>query len=180
MRNYDRRNALLLAGGAAVASLMPQVAHATMVDRLRAAQIALKVWRAAFERWRVCERPFDVVEVATNDGIYEEFLPRPPTLNYYAARDRAREAVEAAFMTTPQSVDDEVMVMSALDLYREVAPSAFALQTARDLFTPKQFQTYPHKSDRDWLLNEPDETFAKAPVPDFLWRVRAQHRLDFI
>lgn len=99
---------------------------------------------------------------------------------YLAALNDARSAVETVFMTTPQTGQDEDAVMEAIDAYRQIAPSGFAVQCARDLFTPKRFQAYSHEADRRWLLSEPDEVFEKSPMPDFLLRIRAARRTSSI
>ena len=66
--------------------------------------------------------------------------------------------------------------MMALDAYEEIHPSAFAMQTARDLFTPRRYQTYAHARLRHYLLTDPDEDFAKTGMPGFLRVMRARYR----
>lgn len=80
----------------------------------------------------------------------------------------ARNCVEKVFASPCASVDDEGAVMMALDAYEDIHPSAFAMQTARDLFTPRRHQTYSRERLRHWLLNDPDEDFAKTGMPGFL------------
>lgn len=88
----------------------------------------------------------------------------------------ARDCVENAFMTPSACAADEDAIMIALDAYEEIHPSAFAMQTARDLFTPRRYRTYALDRLRHWLLTDPDEDFAKSGMPGFLREMRARHR----
>jgi hypothetical protein len=88
----------------------------------------------------------------------------------------ARDCVENAFMTPTICAADEDALMVALDAYEEIHPSAFAMQTARDLFTPRRYQTYSRERLRHWLLTDPEEEFAKSGMPGFLREMRERHR----
>ena len=87
----------------------------------------------------------------------------------------ARNCVERVFVTPIEGSDDEDAVMTALDAYEEIHPSAFAMQTARDLFTPRAHQTYSRDRLRHWLLTDPEEDFAKTGMPWFLAEMRKRH-----
>jgi len=93
-----------------------------------------------------------------------------------SAVQHARDCVEAAFMTPTSCAGDEDAVMLALDAYEEIHPSAFWMQTARDLFTPGRHQTYSRDRLRHWLLTDPDEDFIKTGMPGFLRAARQKHR----
>lgn len=105
---------------------------------------------------------------------------QPESWAYYMAKRRAQAAAERAFMTQPACEVEDDAIMQAFELYARIAPSAFAVQTARDLFTPRRYQNCePESFDniREGLLTDPDEMFAKSPVPEFLWEMRRAYRL---
>lgn len=110
------------------------------------------------------------------DAFWDWYQVQPVRMVYRQALENALHSVEAAFMRGPESWADEDAVMDALTMYEQIAPSAFAIQCARDLFTPPRYQSYPHETVRHWLLYEPDEMFAKSPMPDFLLRMRDEHQ----
>jgi hypothetical protein len=76
------------------------------------------------------------------------------------------------FTTRPADARDEEMVMEGLDAYDKIAGSSFARQTARDLFTPERFQTYPLQNIRKALLTDPADVFEKTGMPEFLRELR--------
>jgi hypothetical protein len=173
----DRRHFL---AGIAVAGLSVTCTgicsvYTSMDERMQALRLAMSDYEAAsLSRARFYAR-CEQAGALENDGFWDWFVKQPVIRNYHAAGQRAQEAAEAAFATTPLSMGDEDAVVEALDIYAQIAPSAFALQTARDLFTPKRFQTYPLDNLRNALLTDPDEMFEKSGMPGFL-KVMRQDR----
>lgn len=152
MAVIDRRSLLAVTAGAVAASVIPSLPSPNflspvMAARLRDMRDALAVLKAA------------------NEPLQDDVI------------HHARDCVERAFATACVSVDDEDAVMIALDAYEDIHPSAFAMQTARDLFTPRRHQTYPLDRLRHWLLTDPDEDFAKTGMPGFLQEMRTRYRL---
>lgn len=135
---------------------------------------ALAIFDNAFTQWRATWNASEARGMINQDGFSEWFDAQPTTLAYNAARDRAFEAVEAVFMSDPQTELEEDIVMEALEAYAQIAPSSFALQTARDLFTPIRFQKYPLERLRHWLLTDPEEDFEKTGMPRFLREMRSK------
>lgn len=180
----SRRHFVLTAGSAAAAPwLLPDAASAGRLDsvmerRMRDLKNAIRAFdEIAGIRQRLWDRRASL-GMADADGCWEWYVARPESRAYYTAERRAQVAAERAFMTPPVSEAGEDAIMEALELYARIAPSAFAVQTARDLFTPGRFQAYSHDGERDWLLNAPDEAFEKSPVPAFLTRMRAARQLE--
>lgn len=176
MDQLDRRDVLSTLVCAAACVALPSGGKDVLTDRMEIAREAVERWRAAFDLWKTCRNSYEVVEIATSEGVREEFIPTAPTLLYDEVRDRAQAAVEAVLMTPPENDSDDAAIMDALDLYAEIAPSAFALMTARDLFTPRRYQTYPLAQIRHWLLTDPEEDFEKTGMPAFLKTMRQRVR----
>ena len=173
----DRRQFLQVASATlAVASLPTFVPTFGLSAKVRELRSAMAAFEAADGRreifWTSCER----AGIATDDGFWDWYVEQPVVRAAYAALRDVQTATESAFITPPQSHLDEDLIMQAMDVYELISPSAWAVQTARDLFTPARFQEYPLDGIREGLLTDPDEYFAKSPVPDFLWRMRAAHR----
>lgn len=146
---------------------------AVRLDAMRDALAVLETARQAQEAfWQSCE----TIGLIEQDAFWDWYQVQPVRMAYRQALENALHTVQAAFMATTTSSADEDAVMDALSAYAQIAPSAFAIQSARDLFTPPRFQTYPHSRIREALLSDPDECFAKSPVPRFLHKMRADHR----
>lgn len=150
----DRRNVLTLAAAVALASVIPAIPGMFPVPSLSPIMAA---------RMRAMRDALAALEVA------------PKALESDAVA-YARDCVENALLTPTACAADEDAVLMALDAYEEIHPSAFAMQTARDLFTPRRYQTYPLARLRHWLLTDPDEDFAKSGMPGFLRTMRERHR----
>lgn len=153
MTTTDRRNFVMMTAGAALALIMRTGSLA--------AQNALSPIMAA--RIRVMGDALAELEVTT-DALKGD------------AVGHARDCVENAFMTPSACAADDDAIMMALDAYEQIHPSAFAMQTARDLFTPRRYRTYAHERLRHWLLTDPEEEFAKSGMPGFLQAMRERHR----
>lgn len=150
MAMIDRRSILAVAAVAVAASVLPIPPNAlspVMAARMREMRNALAALNAATDPLQG-----DVVR-------------------------HARDCVEKVFSTPCAFIDDEDAVMIALDAYEDIHPSAFAMQTARDLFTPRAHQSYSRERLRHWLLTDPDEDFAKTGMPWFLREMRQRYRL---
>lgn len=160
----------------ALAAITIPVISGTMAESLRAMSDAMaaleRTGRAQDAFWQSCE----AAGLIERDAFWDWYQVRPVRVAYQQALERAWAAVEAAFMTMPETHEDEDGVMHALASYEQIAPSAFAMQSARDLFTPPRYQSYPHDAERAWLLTAPDEMFTKSPMPGFLRRMRDEHR----
>jgi hypothetical protein len=184
MADLDRRVFVMAAAGLAAMALGPGSACAgmsvSMGSRLRAMQAQLSALEMAGAHHDVFRQHCADAGWMEQDWFWDWYQVQPVRVAYRAALKDARSAVEAVFMTKPQTGPDEDAVMEAIDAYRQIAPSGFAVQCARDLFTPLRFQTYSHDADRRWLLNEPDEAFEKSPMPDFLLRMRAAQRASLM
>ncbi len=145
----DRRNFIAMAAGAALVFIAPAATSVLPVSHfspvIAARMLAMQAALAA---------------PGVSDAFQQDAIAH------------ARDCVEAAFMTPCASAADEDAVMMALDAYEKIYPNAFAMQSARDLFTPRQYQTYPLDRLRHWLLTDPDEDFAKSGMPAFLRRLR--------
>lgn len=175
MVHLDRRAFVGLAAGTTVAALLPWPAtdlspamsanFATMRDAMAALEVAT-------HRQRTFWCAYVEAGLIAQDGFWDWYQGQPVSVAYRNALDHARFAVEAAFATSPGTPADEDAVMKALDAYEEIYPYAFAMQTARDLFTPRRYQTYPLDRMRHWLLTDPDEDFAKSGMPPFLRTLR--------
>lgn len=184
---YNRREFIVAAPVGAVALITsgaPSLGNyaglsCTLATRLAAMRGALAVLEAASQSqeafWQSCE----TIGLIEQDAFWDWYQVQPVRMAYRQALENALHTVEAAFMATTTSSADEEVVMDALSAYEQIAPSAFAMQCARDLFTPQRFQTYPLSRMREALLSDPDECFAKSPVPGFLHRMRADHRAQF-
>jgi hypothetical protein len=168
MTELDRRQFVSTLVCTAAGVAMPPGAPSLVASQMEVARHAYCRWQAAFDLWRTCNRLFEVVEVATETGVLERFIPTAPTLVYSEARDMAQDAIETVLMTKPLNEGDDAIIMDALDLYAEIAPSSFAMTTARDMFTPERFQNYPLTNIRHCLLTDPDEDFEKTGIPGFL------------
>lgn len=154
MTTINRRRFLAMATGATLASVMPGVAGVLpILDSLSPVMAA---------RIRAMRDALAALGEAT-DPLQDDVVRH------------ARECVEAAFTTPISCADDEDAVILALDAYEEIHSSAFSMQTARDLFTPRAHQTYPRDRLRHWLLTDPDEDFVKTGMPGFLRVARQQH-----
>lgn len=184
LRAIDRRRAVALAAGAFLSPVLADPSWSGVGPAMTSRLAAMREAMAGLERarhahdvfWTCCE----AAGAFEHDGAWDWYQAQPVRVAYRRALERAWSAVEAAFMTVPVTPADEDGVMQALATYEPIAPSAFAMQSARDLFTPPRFQSYPHEPLRRWLLSEPDETFAKSPMPGFLLRMRAERRLQSI
>ena len=158
-------------GGPAWSGIQPVMA--TKLAAMHAAMAALeRAGRSQDIFWKCCE----AAGLIAQDDFWDWYQAQPVRVAYHHALERAWSAVEAAFMTVPETPEDEDGVMHALASYELIAPSAFAMQCARDLFTPPRYQSYPHDAARHWLLTAPDEMFAKSPMPGFLLQMRDEHR----
>lgn len=153
MTTTDRRNFVMMTARAALALIVPTGSLPV--------QNALSPIMAA--RIRAMRDALTALEVAM-DALQGD------------AVGHARDCVENAFMTPSACAADEDAVLMALDAYEEIHPSAFAMQTARDLFTPLRYRTYAHERLRHWLLTDPEEEFAKSGMPGFLRTMRERHR----
>lgn len=145
-----------------------------MAARIHAMRGALLVLDHAGNQQRADWSRYEGAELVSQDGFWPWYKTQRSTILYDRAIQDARNAVEAAFMTPTYSSRDEDAVMEALTAYEEIHPSAFWMQTARDLFTPLRFQTYPLERIRHWLLTDPEEDFEKTGMPGFLRAVRAK------
>lgn len=178
--HVTRRSFVTLAAGAAVYPFLARPAWSgvrpLMASRLNAMHEAMamlqRAGRAQDAFWQSCE----AAGLIERNAFWDWYQAQPVRVAYQQALERAWAAVEAAFMTVPDTHEDEDSVMHALASYELIAPSAFAMQSARDLFTPPRYQSYPHDAERAWLLTAPDEMFAKSPMPGFLLRMRDEHR----
>jgi hypothetical protein len=155
MTTTDRRSFVTMTAGAVLAVFLPSTTarlcvqesfSPVMAGRIRAMREALSAFKE------------------TTDPLQ------------YDAVAHARTCVELVFMTPTCCAGDEAGVMMALDAYEDIYPYAFAMQTARDLFTPRRYQTYSRERLRHWLLTDPDEEFVKSGMPGFLREMRARYR----
>ena len=183
MPDIDRRAFIGSAASAALALSLP-VAFAqmdclspVMAARRHAMHAALAELETAKRKadafWEWCEKAGIVGE----DAFWEWYAAQPSTLARRAAVDRSQAAVEATFMTPPETTPDEDVVFEALEAYATTnAPSYFAAQTAYDLYMPKKYKTASeaaYASIREGLLTDPDEAF-KVDIPWFLRDLRAK------
>lgn len=111
---------------------------------------------------------YKAVGLTDRDDFWDWYEAQSSTKAYRIALKQVQDAVEAALMTPPVSPEEEDAIMEALEVYKDIAPSFFALQTACDLFTPSRHQTYPLDRLRHWLLTDPEEDFEKTGMPGFL------------
>jgi len=177
LQTIDRRRFFSLTAGLAVAPTIPaalQIAglSVAMAGSLRAMNEAMTLLESASDRWRSDYKLYGAAGLHDREGFWDWYKAQPSTIVYDDAVQRARDAVERAFMTKTASYQDEDAVMLALAAYAEIAASSFAVQTARDLNTPQRFQTYPLDRLRHALLTDPDEDFVKSGMPGFLRRLR--------
>lgn len=177
MPDIDRRG-FLTAGAALAATLsvpfLKGLPSPMMAEALRDIDQAIQ----AFETARAAKvrdwARYEAALLLDGDGFWEWYMQRDTTRRYYAAWTHARAVIERAFMLPVETMDDEDALMKVLDLYAQISGSSFATQTARDLFTPRRYQTYPHDRIRHWLLTDPEEDFEKTGMPGFLRQMRGQ------
>ena len=156
MTTIDRRKFVAMTACAALASIVPTATGPVPVPSSLSPIMAARI--------RTMHDAMAALEAVTGG------VPSDDVVCY------ARHCVEQAFATPSACVEDEDGVMLALDAYEKIHPSAFAMQTARDLFTPRRHQTYPLDRLRHWLLTDPDEDFSKTGMPGFLQKMRARQR----
>lgn len=180
MAHLDRRGFVTLAVGAAVTPLLSglawsglSTAMAARVDAMREAMAKLELVGRSHDAFR---QSCDDMGLIARDGFWGWYQAQPVRVEFQQVLERARSEVEAAFMMRPETASDEDAVMMALAAYEEIHPSAFAMQTARDLFTPRRYQTCSRDRLRHWLLTDPDEYFVKSGMPGFLRTMRERHR----
>lgn len=187
MSGLDRRKFLGVAASAVLTPALPVTAWGMMQPAGLSPVMAtrLHTMREALAEFDIAARKADALWANFKDaGLIGEdtfqhwYKAQPSTIAHDAALARGCAAVEAVFMTPPETMPDDDAVMEAFEAYAEVAPSAFAIQTARDLFTPYRHQQSPAAFHviRDGLLTDPDEAFAKSDMPWFLKAIREQHR----
>ncbi len=155
MTTTDRRKFVVMTAVAALAFFVPTATSGLPVQNSLSPIMAARI--------RAMRDAFAALKVAT-DALQSD------------AVGRARDCVENVFGTPTACAADEDAVMLALDAYEQIHPSAFAMQTARDLFTPRRHQSYPLDRLRHWLLTDPDEDFVKSGMPGFLRTMRTRHR----
>jgi|GEM_PF-5802832 len=175
MPDIDRRG--FLTAGAALAAtlslpLLKGLPSPMMAEALRDIDQAIQ----AFETARAAKvrdwARYEAALLLDGDGFWDWYMQRDTTQRYYAAWKQAQEVVEDTLMIPAKNPDDEDALMTVLDVYAQISGSSFATQTARDLFTPPRYQTFPHDRIRHWLLTDPDEDFEKTGMPAFLRRMR--------
>jgi len=177
MHRIDRREFVTMTATAGMsAAFLPlwPTLNAQMAARIHAMRDALLVLDDAGNQQRADWSRYEGAGLVSQDGFWSWYKTQRSTVLYDRAIQDARNAVEEAFMTPTYSSRDEDAVMEALNAYEEIHPSAFWMQTARDLFTPLRFQTYPLEHIRHWLLTDPEEDFEKTGMPGFLRAVRAK------
>ena len=141
-------------------------------DKVALMRIAMAEHAAAFSFrnafWSHCE----LSGAFEQDGFWEMYESHPLVIRWRSTLQTAQESAERVFTTPPADARDEEMVMEGLDAYDKIAGSSFARQTARDLFTPERFQTYPLQNIRKALLTDPADVFEKTGMPEFLRELR--------
>lgn len=186
MAGLDRRAFVRAALATAIVSASPDIATASprlsplMAERCRAMRRLLSVFNIAAVKFR------KFCDGLTNDNELEDeefwawYCAQPARIVFKAAQLSAQTAVEAVFMTSPETEADGDAIMAAFDAYFPVADSSFAVQCARDLFTP--LSHVPAKSRkaywaiREYLLTDPDEMFEKSDLPAFAVAMRNERK----
>lgn len=175
MTRLNRRALIGTALAAAIIPALPDYAtgtpalSASLTRRCAAMREALAAFeRASVEFQRFCDEMTSELE---DEEFWAWYSAQPSHVAFKAAQHKAQAAVEAVFMTRPETDADDDAIVAAFDAYVPVADSAFAVQCARDLFTPlshvpaKSRKAY--RAIREYLLTDPDEMFEKCNLPAF-------------